>query len=66
MASGSLSPTEIVAEIVENFLVVVFRGLGRRLGLRGTKERKDLAAVVEIWVGEKWTSLEMESEAAIV
>lgn len=68
MASGSLSPTEIVAEIVENFLVVVFRGLGRRLGLRGTKERKDLAvaAVVEMWVGEERMSLEMESEAAIV
>lgn len=67
MASGSLSPTEMVAEIVENFLVVVLRGLGRRLGLKGRDERKDLAvaAVVEIWVGEERMSLEMEIEAAI-
>lgn len=67
MASGSLSPTEMVAEIVENFLVVVLRGLGRRLGLRGRDERKDLAvaAVVDIWVGEERMSLEMEIEAAI-
>lgn len=67
MASGSLSPTEMVAEIVENFLVVVLRGLGRRLGLRGRYERKDLAvaAVVDIWVGEERMSLEMEIEAAI-
>lgn len=67
MASGSLSPTEMVAEIVENFLVVVLRGLGRRLGLSGRDERKDLAvaAVVDIWVGEERMSLEMEIEAAI-
>jgi hypothetical protein len=59
----------MVAEIVENFLVVVLRGLGRRLGLRGRDERKDLAvavaAVVDIWVGEERMSLEIENEAAI-
>lgn len=76
MASGSLSPTEMLAEMVEEEkrLVVELRGFGKRV-LRGENESleereigesTDFVVVVEIGEGVERRSLEMDREVAIV